>query len=90
MTVIEKEHRFKVRMNNTDLQAYLDKVGVTQTLDTSIETLFTLHRAQQRKLPFENFDIVLGHGVSISEQDIIDKLVYHNRGGYCFELMACC
>lgn len=86
MTVIEKEHRFKVRMNNTDLQAYLDKVGVTQTLDTSIETLFTLHRAQQRKLPFENFDIVLGHGVSISEQDIIDKLVYHNRGGYCFEL----
>ncbi|MHC0045648.1 arylamine N-acetyltransferase family protein [Vibrio campbellii] len=73
-------------MNNTDLQAYLDKIGVAQTLDINIELLFKLHINQQRKLPFENFDIALGKGVSISERDIIDKLVYHNRGGYCFEL----
>ena len=73
-------------MNNTDLQAYLDKIGVAQALDINIELLFKLHINQQRKLPFENFDIALGKGVSISERDIIDKLVYHNRGGYCFEL----
>ncbi|UQA53097.1 arylamine N-acetyltransferase [Vibrio sp. ED002] len=73
-------------MNNTDLQAYLDKIGVAQALDISINLLFRLHINQQRKFPFENFDIALGRGVSISERDIIDKLVYHNRGGYCFEL----
>lgn len=73
-------------MNNPDLQAYLKRVGVAQPLDVSIDTLFTLHNAQHRRLPFENFDIALGKGISTSEQDIIDKLVYHERGGYCFEL----
>ena len=69
-------------MNNTDLQAYLDKIGVARALDINIELLFKSYINQQRKLPFENFDIVLGKGVSTSERDIIDKLVYHNRGGY--------
>lgn len=73
-------------MNNTDLKAYLNKIGVTQQLDVSVDTLFVLHNAQHRRLPFENFDIALGKGISTSEQDIIDKLVYHERGGYCFEL----
>lgn len=73
-------------MNNTDLQTYLKKLGVTQSLDVSVDTLFCLHNAQHRRLPFENFDISLGRGISIAEQDIIDKLVYHERGGYCFEL----
>ncbi|CAH1575359.1 arylamine N-acetyltransferase family protein [Vibrio rotiferianus] len=73
-------------MNNTDLKAYLNKIGVTQLLDVSVDTLFVLHNAQHRRLPFENFDIALGKGISTSEQDIIDKLVYHERGGYCFEL----
>ncbi|CAH1538548.1 putative Arylamine N-acetyltransferase [Vibrio owensii] len=73
-------------MNNTDLKAYLNKIGVTQQLDVSVDTLFALHNAQHRRLPFENFDIALGKGISTSEQDIINKLVYHERGGYCFEL----
>ncbi len=75
-------------MNQTHLQAYLDKMGVTQSLDVSSDTLLMLHNAQHRRLPFENFDIALGRGISISEQEIIDKLIYQERGGYCFELNA--
>jgi N-hydroxyarylamine O-acetyltransferase len=48
--------------------------------------LEALHRAQAYAIPFENFDILLGHGISLEPADLIDKLVRRRRGGYCFEL----
>ncbi|MGR2805494.1 arylamine N-acetyltransferase family protein [Vibrio harveyi] len=75
-------------MNQTDLQAYLKKVGISQSLNINIDTLLLLHNAQHRRLPFENFDIALGRGISVAEQDIINKLIYRERGGYCYELNA--
>ncbi|MCQ9084265.1 arylamine N-acetyltransferase family protein [Vibrio harveyi] len=75
-------------MNQTDLQAYLKKVGISQSLNISTDTLLLLHNAQHRRLPFENFDIALGRGISVAEQDIINKLIYRERGGYCYELNA--
>ncbi len=75
-------------MNQTDLQAYLKKVGISQSLNINTDTLLLLHNAQHRRLPFENFDILLGRGISVAEQDIINKLIYRERGGYCYELNA--
>ncbi|AIV07879.1 arylamine N-acetyltransferase [Vibrio harveyi] len=75
-------------MNQTDLQAYLKKVGISQSLNINTDTLLLLHNAQHRRLPFENFDISLGRGISVAEQDIINKLIYRERGGYCYELNA--
>ncbi|WP_079325181.1 arylamine N-acetyltransferase family protein [Vibrio sp. L85] len=75
-------------MNQTDLQAYLKKVGISQSLNINTDTLLLLHNAQHRRLPFENFDIALGRGISVAEQDIINKLIYRERGGYCYELNA--
>lgn len=75
-------------MNQTDLQAYLKKVGISQSLNINTDTLLLLHNAQHRRLPFENFDIALGRRISVAEQDIINKLIYRERGGYCYELNA--
>ena len=75
-------------MNQTDLQAYLKKVGISQSLNINTDTLLLLHNTQHRRLPFENFDIALGCGISVAEQDIINKLIYRERGGYCYELNA--
>ena len=44
------------------------------------------HRAQTFAIPFENFDIHLGRGVSLAPETLFYKMVNHQRGGYCFEL----
>ena len=45
-----------------------------------------LHNAQFYTIRFENLDIHLGRGINIDSESIINKLIYHKRGGYCFEL----
>jgi N-hydroxyarylamine O-acetyltransferase len=49
------------------------------------ETLAALQRAQVTSIPFENLDVMLRRGVSVSLPDIQDKLVHRMRGGYCYE-----
>jgi len=68
------------------LDAYLERVGYHGALDKKESTLHALHRAQAFTIPFENFDILLGRGISLAPEDLFDKLVRHRRGGYCFEL----
>lgn len=44
-----------------------------------------IQRAHRLAIPFENFDVLLGRGVSLDPGAIFDKLVRRRRGGYCFE-----
>lgn len=69
-----------------DLEAYLQRIGLSRLSDDPSEKLLALHRAQAFTVPFEVFDIHLGRGVSVAPADIFDKLVRQRRGGYCFEL----
>jgi len=69
-----------------DRDAWLERIGHAQGVRASEDDLETLHRAQAYSIPFENFDILLGRGVSLEPAAIVDKLVGHRRGGYCFEL----
>ena len=69
-----------------DREAYLNRIGLDGAVSPTETGLETLHRAQVFTLPFENFDIHLGRGISLEPDRIIDKLVHHRRGGYCFEL----
>jgi N-hydroxyarylamine O-acetyltransferase len=61
----------------------LNYSGVVQPTEDRLEDL---HRAQYHTIPFENFDILLGRGISIESAVLFDKLVNRARGGYCFEL----
>lgn len=68
-----------------DVDAYLGRVGYDGDLTPTANTLNTLHRAHTMTIPFENLDIMLGRGISLELGDIQNKLVRHQRGGYCFE-----
>jgi N-hydroxyarylamine O-acetyltransferase len=69
-----------------DLDAYLERVGRPDVRHPTEEGLEALQRAQLTTIPFENFDILLGRGISLAPAAIFEKLVHHTRGGYCFEL----
>ncbi|WP_394246791.1 arylamine N-acetyltransferase [Vibrio profundi] len=73
-------------MTTNDLAAYFTKMGLVDNPPVTVEGLTTLHRAQHRRIPFENFDIQLGRSVSVDFTDIVEKIVHNERGGYCFEL----
>jgi len=69
-----------------NLDQYFKRIGYNGTTNISLDTLRAIHHAQLYTIPFENFDIQLGRGINLEPENIFDKLVKHNRGGYCFEL----
>src|SRR5699024_6440565 len=68
-----------------DIDAYLQRIGYDGPLEPTEATLYALHRAHASTIPFENLDILLGRGISLEMDDIQDKLVRRQRGGYCYE-----
>jgi N-hydroxyarylamine O-acetyltransferase len=66
--------------------AWLRRVRLQAAPRPNEDGLEALHRAQAYAIPFENFDILLGRGISLAPGMLVDKLVRHRRGGYCFEL----
>ena len=69
-----------------DVTAYLDRIGVAAPASADLERLRTLHRAHQETVPFENLSIHLGERVSLTPDDLFDKIVRRRRGGFCYEL----
>ncbi|TFE68176.1 arylamine N-acetyltransferase family protein [Methylacidiphilum caldifontis] len=69
-----------------DLESYFERIGYKgKSSSPSLDTLFEIHLAHAKSIPFENLDILLGKSISLELQDIEKKLVIGNRGGYCFE-----
>lgn len=69
-----------------DVDAYLGRLDYSGSVRPTEDVLESLHHAQIHTIPFENFDILLGRGISLDPSSIFDKLVRQARGGYCFEL----
>lgn len=69
-----------------DLDAYLQRLNYSGIIQPTQDGLEALHRAQICTIPFENFDILLGRGISLEPTALCNKLVHRARGGYCFEL----
>ena len=69
-----------------DQAAYLRRIGLDEPVSPDEKGLELITRAQGFSIPFENFDILLGRGISLAAADIFNKLVMSPRGGYCFEL----
>src|SRR3546814_16635827 len=68
-----------------DVEAYLRRIGLEQAPRPDQEGLMSVQRAHRWAIPFENFDIPLGRGISLDPAAVFDKLVVRRRGGYCFE-----
>ena len=68
------------------LDAYMARIGYSGPVKASDSVLEAVQRAQLATIPFENFDILLGRGVSLEAAALCQKLIHSRRGGYCFEL----
>ena len=68
-----------------ELNAYLDRIGMTPPARADSAALAAIQRAHRQAIPFENLDILLGRGIDLAPDAVFDKLVTRRRGGYCFE-----
>ena len=68
-----------------DLDAYLERVEWGGAVRADLDVLSGLLRAHVTRIPFENFDVLLGRGVRLDIGALQGKLVRAGRGGYCFE-----
>lgn len=72
--------------SNFVLSDYFTRIGFIGDADVSLGVLVKLMRAQLQSVPFENLDVQAGKIVSLAPEDIVNKIVYSNRGGYCYEV----
>jgi N-hydroxyarylamine O-acetyltransferase len=68
-----------------DLDAYFDRIGWGGSTTPGQDTLAALLRAHMARIPFENFDVLLGRPPRLDLEGLQAKLVTARRGGYCFE-----
>ena len=72
---------------NFDVAGYLHRIGMEMPGKTDLETLEKVTRAHLLAVPFENLTVFDEHQEpSLEPEDLFDKVVNRNRGGYCFEL----
>lgn len=73
-----------------DIEAYLRRIGMELPETADLKYLERLTRAHLMTVPFENMLVYDEHQEpSMEPEDLFDKVVNHNRGGYCFELNKC-
>lgn len=75
-----------MQAHNFSLADYLQRIGFNEEVTLDSASLSALMRAQLRSIPFENLDVQAGKIVSLVPEDIVDKIVYRKRGGYCYEV----
>ena len=75
-----------MQAQNFILADYLQRIEFTGAAALNPDTLCQLMRCQLRAIPFENLDVQAGKIVSIVPEDIVNKIVYGQRGGYCYEV----
>lgn len=68
-----------------DLDAYFDRIDYAGPVEPTLEVLRALHLLHPAAIPFENVDVLLGHGIDLDPAAIDEKLIFARRGGYCFE-----
>jgi len=73
---------------NFTIQAYLNRVGYHGDVVANLTTVAAMMRHQLFTVPFENLDVQAGKVVSLVPEDIVEKILYRNRGGYCYEVNA--
>lgn len=69
----------------SDLDDYFGRIGYQGPREPTLATLRGIAFAHATAIPFENFDVLLGRGVGLDRDPLLDKLVRRRRGGYCFE-----
>jgi N-hydroxyarylamine O-acetyltransferase len=69
-----------------NVDAYLERIGYRGPLAPTAETLRRLHVAHLLAVPFENLSIHAGEPIVLDDDELFDKVVARQRGGFCYEL----
>ena len=70
---------------SVNIETYFKKIKFHGNAIADYKTLVQLINLQTQFIPFENIDAFIGITPSLQIEDIFQKLVLQNRGGYCFE-----
>lgn len=75
----------KERTMNVD--EFFKRIGMPENIEiaNTYDFLKELHYRFILSVPYENLDIISSVSLSLKPEDIYDKIVKCNRGGYCFE-----
>lgn len=65
---------------------YAQRLGTPIHIGANADVLRHLHSKHQQMIPFENLWIRKGVDLSLSQEDLIEKLLLNNNGGFCYEL----
>lgn len=68
------------------IEKYLERIKYTKSINMDKHTLDGLQLAHLKNIPYENLDILNGIPLSLEAQALFDKIITHQRGGFCFEL----
>jgi N-hydroxyarylamine O-acetyltransferase len=69
-----------------DLTRYLERIRYSGSTAATLSTLNALTEAHAESVPFENVDVLLRRAIHLEPAALYEKIVTHQRGGYCFEL----
>ncbi|GAA2212396.1 arylamine N-acetyltransferase [Nonomuraea monospora] len=73
------------RPHDRDLITYLDRLGLGDPGEPSLDALRALHRAHVERVPYETLEVQLGRRTTLDPRESIDRIL-RGRGGYCVQL----
>lgn len=73
------------RLEEADLDAYLQRIGYQGEAAPTLETLRAIHYGHATSIAFENLAPLLRRPMRLDLPALLVKLVYGGRGGWCFE-----
>ena len=68
------------------LRQYLSRIGYSGMPKNDLSSLIQLQRLHLLHVPFENLDIHQSKPITLDLSSFYDKIVFHKRGGFCYEL----
>lgn len=71
---------------NFDLSKYLQRIGFAGKPAADLASITEMMRRQLFTVPFENLDVQAGKIVSLVPEEIVEKIIDRQRGGYCYEV----
>lgn len=84
-TSFAKRDEIREGHEKMNIDAYLNRINYSGSLDPTAETLRALQVAHLLAVPFENLSIHAGEPIVLNEDSLFCKIVENRRGGFCYE-----
>jgi N-hydroxyarylamine O-acetyltransferase len=68
-----------------DIDGYCERIGYMGPREPTLAVLRAIIAGHTAAIPFENLDVLAKRPIRLDLPTLREKLVHHQRGGYCFE-----